>query len=74
MAGFNRPIWNTKDSVREMSPQIEKADARHKRDLFRNRWVGQRLGKRKPHTYDVLRITLVPGAVDRSRQSHSGRD
>jgi len=34
MAGFNRPIWNTKDSVSGVCQQIEKADARHKRDLF----------------------------------------
>ena len=35
MAGFNTLIWNTKDSARAEYPPIEKADEKHKRDLFR---------------------------------------
>jgi hypothetical protein len=34
MAGFNTLIWNRKDSVSGVHPQIEKADEKHKRDLF----------------------------------------
>jgi hypothetical protein len=41
MAGFNTLIWNTKDSARGEYPPIEKADEKHKRDLFRR--IGHRL-------------------------------
>jgi hypothetical protein len=34
MAGFNPLIWNTKNSAGAEDPQIEKADEKHKRDLF----------------------------------------
>jgi hypothetical protein len=43
MAGFNTLIWNTKDSARAENPPIEKADAKHKRDLFRDSRSGFRL-------------------------------
>jgi hypothetical protein len=34
MAGFNPLIWNTKNSAGAGGPPIEKADEKHKRDLF----------------------------------------
>jgi hypothetical protein len=38
MAGFNPLIWNTKNSAGAEDPPIEKADEKHKRDLFRDRF------------------------------------
>jgi hypothetical protein len=34
MAGFNGLTWNTKNSAGAGDPPIEKADEKHKRDLF----------------------------------------
>jgi hypothetical protein len=34
MAGFNTDLGTRKDSARKMIEPIEKADVRHKRDLF----------------------------------------
>src|SRR5579872_4005819 len=42
MAGFNRSAWTRKHSARAGPQQIEKADARHKRDLFGKRQFGRR--------------------------------
>jgi hypothetical protein len=36
MAGFNALIWNTKNSAGAGDSPIEKADEKHKRDLFRD--------------------------------------
>jgi hypothetical protein len=36
IAGFNTLTWNRKDSAGGGHPPIEKADEKHKRDLFGN--------------------------------------
>jgi hypothetical protein len=38
MAAFN-VTWNRKDSAWDRRQPIEKADARHKRDLFKNKKI-----------------------------------
>jgi hypothetical protein len=44
MAGFNTLIWKRKNSVSGPHPPIEKADEKHKRDLFGNENDGAAYG------------------------------